>query len=332
MNISKKNFKKGLMFGILVGIAWGLDTVLMGKLGGLEVFASSKATPLVQAFFHDGFAFMWLALMLIFKKDLAKVFKLMKTKTGKVTMMAALVGAPIGMSGYLMGVKYASAPYASSISVIYPGVGAIMSYFILKEKLSLRAFVGIFISIIGSAALGYSKVDLNMYPDFYKGIGFALLAVIGWASEGVIIGYAMKKINTSGEEDLKAKPIHFLTVRYMVSFLAYGLVVLPAVKGYGLAFEVISSGTVFYLAAIATLGVTTYLSWYKSVDLIGAAMGTALNSTAAFWAVVFSGLMGMKITPYLAFWCLVIVLGVMIFAVDPKEFFGSKNKNSLSVD
>lgn len=328
MEISKKNFKKGLMFGILVGLAWGLDTVLMGKIGGFEIFLNSKATPLVQAFFHDGFAFIWLALLLLFKNDLANVFKLMKTKKGKITMFAALIGAPVGMSGYLLGIKYASAPYASSISVIYPGVGAIMSYFILKEKLSLRAVIGIAISLIGSAALGYSKVDLNMYPDFYKGIAFALLAVIGWASEGVIIGYAMKKIQSNEENDVDAKPIHFLTVRYLVSFAAYGLVVLPFVKGYGLAGEVISTGTVAYLAGIATLGVITYLSWYKAVDLIGAAMGTALNSTAAFWAVIFSGLMGMEITPYLGFWCFVIVLGVMVFAVDPKQLFGSNSKKA----
>lgn len=313
------------MFGILVGIAWGLDTVLMGKLGGLGIFLNSKATPLVQAFFHDGFCFMWLALLLLFSKDLTKVFKLMKTKKGKITMAAALIGAPVGMSGYLLGVKYASAPYASSISVIYPGVGAIMSYFILKEKLSLRAVVGIFISLAGSVALGYSKVDLAMYPHFYKGIAFASLAVLGWASEGVIIGYAMKKIDSKEKNDVDAKPIHFLAVRYFVSFVTYGVVVLPFVKGYPLAMEVISSGTVFYLAAIATLGATTYLSWYKAVDLIGAAMGTALNSTAAFWAVVFSAIMGTKITPYLGMCCLVIVLGVMIFAVDPKEFFGKKS-------
>lgn len=329
MSVSRDNFKKGLMFGILVGIAWGLDTVLMGILGGTSIFVNANETPLVQAFFHDGFCFFWLALILIFRKDLMRVFQLMKTKNGKATMIAALIGAPIGMSGYLLGVRYASAPYASSISVIYPGVGALMSYFILKEKLSVRAIVGIAISLIGSAALGYSKVDLTVYPDFYKGIAFTLIAVIGWASEGVIIGYAMKKMKSGSDEDdnVEAKPIHLLTVRYLVSFVTYAIVILPIVSGYGLAIEVVKSGAVIYLAGIATLGVITYLSWYKAVDLIGASMGTALNSTSAFWAVIFSALLtGTEITPYLAFWCFVIVLGVMIFAVDPKVLF-SKSDN-----
>ncbi len=329
MKISRDNFRKGIMFGILVGFAWGLDTVLMGKIGEAAIFATSKATPLVQAFFHDGFCFIWLALILLFRKDLIKVFKLMKTNNGKATMIAALIGAPIGMSGYLLGIRYASAPYASSISVIYPGVGAIMSYFILKEKLSLRAVVGILISLLGSAALGYSKVDLTLYPDFYKGIAFTLLAVIGWASEGVIIGYAMRKMKSGSEEDreVEAKPIHFLTIRYLVSFITYAVVILPVVNGYGLAMQVISTGTVVFMAGIATLGVITYLSWYKAVDLIGAAMGTALNSTAAFWSVIFSAiLMGTEITPYLAFWCFVIVLGVMIFAVDPKTLFNKEKE------
>lgn len=29
MEVSNQNFKKGLLFGVLVGIAWGLDGVLM---------------------------------------------------------------------------------------------------------------------------------------------------------------------------------------------------------------------------------------------------------------------------------------------------------------
>lgn len=321
MSVSKKDFKKGLLFGILVGFAWGLDTVLMGLVGGRPIFEgiASSTKSLVSAFLHDGFCFVWLALVMFFRKELKGVFSLLKTKKGKVTIMAALVGAPIGMSGYLVGVNYASAAYASSISVIYPGVGAILSYFILKEKLSLRAIAGIALSLVGSVALGYSKVDLTLYPNFYTGILFTCIAVLGWALEGVIIGFAMKKIKD--EDHVKATPQQFLTVRYLTSLVSYGLIVIPAIGGYGTVAKIASSTEIIYFALIATLGATTYLAWYKAVDYIGAAMGTALNSTAAFWSIVFSALIvGTKITPRLAICGFVIILGVFVFAIDPKGF------------
>lgn len=315
---NKNNFKKGIMFGVLVGIAWGLDTVLMGRVGSSEIFAKFELSPLVSAFFHDSFCFLWIALVLMFSKQLKHVFTLLfKTKKGKVAAIAALVGAPVGMSAYLLAIKYATAPYASSISVIYPGVGAILSYFILKERLSLRAGVGIAISLFGSFMLGFNP-SANVPGTFTKGIMFALVAVLGWSLEGVIIGFAMKRIKD--EDHVQAMPQQFLCLRYFISMVSYAVIVLPVVKGYGVASEVVSTGLVFKYGAIAILGAITYLSWYKAVDLIGAAMGTALNSTASLWAIIFSALLfGNKISLTLAIWGFVIVLGVFIFAIDPKS-------------
>ncbi len=321
--MESKKFKKGILLGITVGIAWGLDTVLMGYVGGSDIYKSFELSPLVAAFFHDSFCFMWIALVLAFGKNLKEVFSLFKYKKGRAAAVAALVGAPVGMSAYLLAVKYASAPYASSISVIYPGVGAILSYFILKEKLSARSILGIAISLFGSFMLGFNPSS-DVPSTFFLGIAFACVAVLGWALEGVMIGFAMKHIK--GEDDVNPMPQQFLCLRYLVSMLSYGLVVLPLVGGYPVASTVVSSGTVFYYAGIAILGATTYLCWYKAVDLIGAAMGTALNSTAALWSIIFSALIfGKHITFSLAFWGAVIVLGVFIFAVDPKSLFGKKN-------
>lgn len=96
------------------------------------------------------------------------------------------------MSAYLLAIKYATAPYASSISVVYPGVGAILSYLILKERLSLRAVTGIAISLTGSFMLGFRPTG-DIPDTFLKGILFAVIAVFGWASEGVIIGFTVKE-------------------------------------------------------------------------------------------------------------------------------------------
>lgn len=319
----KNNFSKGILFGIIVGLAWGLDGVLMGRIGSNEIFANFELSPLVTAFFHDGFCFVWVALVLLFSKQLKHVFTLLfKTKKGKVAAIAALVGAPVGMSAYLLAIKYATAPYASSISVIYPGVGAILSYFILKEKLSLRAVFGIAISLFGSFMLGFNPTG-NVPETFFKGVMFALVAVLGWALEGVIIGFAMKKIKD--EDHIEATPQQFLCLRYLISMVSYAVIVLPVIGGYGLAGDVVREGLVFQYAGIAILGAITYLAWYKAVDLIGAAMGTALNSTAALWSIIFTALLfGGEVTGSLILWGCVIVLGVFIFAIDPKSLIKKK--------
>ncbi len=302
------NRTKGILLGITVGLAWGLDSILMGAVG---------VTPLVSAFFHDSFAFFWIGLTLLFSKQLYGSFQLLKTKKGKATAVAALVGAPVGMSAYLLAIKYATAPYASSISVIYPGVGALLSYFLLKEKLSKRAVIGIFISLLGSFMLGFKPTG-DIPATFGTGILFALLAVLGWASEGVIIGFAMKHIKD--EDHIQAAPQQFLCLRYFVSMIIYGFLVLPLSGEIYTAFEVVKTGVFLKFAGIAIFGAITYLCWYKAVDLIGAAMGTALNSTAALWTIVFSiVLFGAPANSHLIIWGLVIVAGVFIFAIEPKK-------------
>ena len=200
-------YLRGILLGVCVGIFWGLDGVLMGQVGSAPILSSLdtalaagifetafRFSPLVTAFFHESFCFFWVALVLLAHKQLKQAFHiLIHTRKGRVTALAALVGSPIGMSAYLLGIRYAGAPYASSISVIYPGVGALISYFVLKEKLSLRAVIGIGISLLGSFMLGFNP-SADVPDTFFMGVLFAVLAVLGWALEGVIIGFAMKHV------------------------------------------------------------------------------------------------------------------------------------------
>lgn len=311
----------GILFGVIVGVAWGLDGVLMGEVGRSPIYDDFSLSPLVTALFHDGFCFVWVSFVLLFSKQWKEVFNLLfHTKKGKAVAVAGIVGAPIGMSAYLLGISYAGVSYASSISVIYPGVGAILAYFILKEKLSKSMVLGISISLFGSFMLGFNPSG-DVPETFSLGILFATGAVIGWACEGVIIAFAMKHIKD--EDHITATPQQFLCLRYFISLISY-LIIVPVIGGMEVAQEIIRTGLVLQYAGIAILGAITYLSWYKAVDLVGASMGTALNSTSCLWAMIFGWLLfGTPITGTLAFWGFVIVLGVFLFAFDPK----SKKKN-----
>ena len=165
--------------------------------------------------------------------------------------------------------------------------------------------------------LGF-KPSAGVPSTFMMGVGFAALAVLGWALEGVMIGYAMKHIHD--EDHIDATPQQLLCLRYFIAMLTYAFVVIPVIQGYPMVREIVSEGLVFKYGGIAILGALTYLSWYKAVDLIGSAMGTALNSTAALWTILFSAiLLNTPMTPSLIFWGVVIVCGVFIFAMDQKK-------------
>lgn len=331
---------KGILLGVLLGVLWGLDSVLMEQMSSTPILSNLETamaagisettfhfSPLVTAFFHESFCFIWVALFLLMRKQLKHSFYILfRTKRGLATAIAALVGSPIGMSAYLLGIKFAGAPYASSISVIYPGIGAVISYFVLKEKISVRAMVGIGVSLIGSFMLSFNP-STEVPDTFMIGILFSGIAVLGWALEGVIIGWAMKHIK--GEEQIQATPQQLLCIRYFVAMIAYGAVVLPIIKGYSLAGAIVQQGLVLPYAGIAILGALTYLAWYKAVDLIGSALGTALNSTAALWTIIFSALLlNTPLTPALAIWGIVTVVGVFIFAVDPSTL---SKKNPIQI-
>ena len=188
----------------------------------------------------------------------------------------------------------------------------------------MRSVIGIAISLTGSFMLGFHPTG-DVPESFLKGILFAVVAVFGWAMEGVMIGVAMRHIK--GEDNIQATPQQLLCLRYFVSMISYAVIVLPLIGGYPLAGYVVTGGLIFKYAGIAILGAFTYLCWYKAVDLIGSAMGTALNSTAALWTIIFSAvLFGNKITPTLAFWGIVIVCGVFIFAIDPKALRKKEKK------
>ena len=60
----------------------------------------------------------------------------LKTRSGKVVIAGALLGGPIGMTGYVLAINNIGAAYTAIISAFYPAVGAFLSFLLLKEKMS----------------------------------------------------------------------------------------------------------------------------------------------------------------------------------------------------
>jgi drug/metabolite transporter (DMT)-like permease len=305
--------KKGLGWGVFSGAVWGMDGVLLGMALVMAPFvggASLIVAPLVGAALHDGIA---AAVLLAYNLQAGKIREIGRTiasRPGRIVILSALAGGPIGMAGYLLGIAHAGAAYAMSISAIYPAVGAVLAVIILKEKISFRVWIGIAACIAGAIIIGYTPPDAARYPHFHLGLAFATLAALGWGIESVLSTYGMDLVD----------PDIAINIRELTSFLAYAIIVIPVLRGFPIMWSALHSGSIKFIACAGVCGAVSYLAWYKALNMTGVGRAMALSITYALWAIVFSALLtGLKITPSLVVGAAVIFAGAALIVSNPRE-------------
>lgn len=318
------DIKKGIVCGGLSGLTWGADTVFLGLLLTMSPFVNTEIYLaigfIVAAFFHDMsssiFMIMYMKKRMLLKEAIKTVF----SKAGTIIVLASIMGGPIGMTGYLMGIKYAGPAYTATFSAIYPALGAFFAHFILKEQLSKRAWVGILIGVSGVIGLGYSPINLIDYPNFKIGIFYILICVIGWSLETVIIAYGMRY------GDIKPEVAMF--IRQTISFLVYGILIVPLISGQELVVQIFKSKMFFLIGVVAISGTVSYLLWYKSIEIIGAARATVLNITYMVWAIILQVIIFKTQVSlnFILFSCL-IILGVILVIGNPKDMLKIRKNN-----
>ena len=305
----KNNNVLGNMSGITSGICWGLDTALIGIALGLSPFNKPELiflAPFLPSFFHDGFSAIWMLIITIIKGDFNTLKKAFKSKDFKVVAIAAILGGPVGMTGYLLAVKYIGPAYAASISAVYPAVGAIISRIFLGERLSKKAYFGLFISITALIILGFDNTNLQD-ENFVLGFMFALVGVLGWALEGVICSYGMK-----GED---INPNSALQIRQVISSLTYLIIVLPLVGGLGYLKTTLFSYAGFMILGIALVGTLSYIFYYKAIDTIGPTKAMGMNITYCIWAMIFGYVLGVNtLTLKLVICGIMVLIGTVLSA------------------
>lgn len=304
--------KKGLGWGVLSGMTWGLDGVILGIALGMAPFtggASLYAAPLAGAAMHDGWAAFWLFWYNLFTGRFREYGRTLCTKPGMIVCLAALFGGPIAMSGYLLGINMAGTSYALSITALYPAVGAILAVFILKEKINARVWLGILLSIGGAIMVGYVPPEGN-YPNFYLGLALSLLATFGWGMEGVLSTFGMDMVD----------PDIAIGIREATSFVVYLVAVLPLAAGLVIFFDAFKELSLWIIALAGFSGGLSYLAWYKALNMTGVGRAMALNVTYALWSVFFGWLFtGLQVTPTLLGGCAIITIGAILVTANPKE-------------
>ena len=296
--------------GLTAGILWGLDTVILGIALAMSPFASTEQAiflaPFVSTFLHDACSSIWMIIYMGIRKQYKATIKAFKTRSGKFIVLGALLGGPIGMSGYVAAINFIGPAYTAIISSMFPAVGALLARVFLKEKMSPLQWIGLAVSIGGVIAISYTP-GVEAPKNLIIGIVCALVCVFGWSAEAVICAYGMKDPDVSDE--------HALQIRQLTSAIFYGVVLLPVLSGWGFAASLVGT-KLFYIIVIAALfGTASYLCYYKAIVKIGAAKSMALNITYTAWAIIFAFfLLGDSISLRSIILGIIIICGSLIAA------------------
>lgn len=273
-----------MITGLMAGVFWAADTVILGIALAMTPFVSSREAvflaPFVSTFLHDFCSALWMLLYTGIRRQFGAVRRALGTRSGKFIALGALLGGPVGMSGYVAAIYFMGAGYTSIVSSVFPAFGALFSSIFLKEKMRGCQMAGLAVSLLGVTGLGYTPGEAG--ENYLLGFLCAAVCVLGWSLEAVICAYGMRDPEVTNE--------HALMIRQAVSAVFYGIVILPVVKGWGVAASAFRSEAMPVILAAAFFGTASYLCYYLAIHRLGASRAMPLDVTYSAWALVFGAL------------------------------------------
>lgn len=307
-----------MKYGLMSGCLWGLDTVILGiALTTVPFIGTAEAIALgaiVSSALHDVFCALWLLLYMGVRGRLKDTLAALKTRSGKVVMLGALLGGPLGMTGYVIAINNIGAGYTAIISSFYPAFGTLMAVMLLKEKITAGRLIALFVALGGIIAMGYLSADTTVVGDPTIGLIAAIVTVVGWGSEAVLCAWGMRDDAVDNETALQ--------IRETTSAIVYLFVILPIFGAWMFTWTSLPTFGVGVVALAALAGTASYLFYYKGIATIGAAKGMALNISYSAWAVLFGLiLLGSVPGPVEIICCVAILCGTILAACDWKELF-----------
>lgn len=98
-----------MISGILAGMMWAMETIVLGIAMAMTPFVSNEQAialaPFVSTFIHDFFSAIWSLAYNGIRGNLKNVIKAIHTRNGKSIILAAVIGGPVGMTGYVLSIN-----------------------------------------------------------------------------------------------------------------------------------------------------------------------------------------------------------------------------------
>lgn len=343
--LSSKFFKKGITVAILSGMCYGLYSAFLTlgmsqgiwadwygiNTAALSAFVITYMLGALGSAINDTISAIWCIGIAIIKGKLGDFFRTLKTKPGKMMIMAALVGGPISSTAYIVALQMAGS-MVIPITALCPAIGAILARILYKQKLNARMMLGIAICFLASFMIGSTSLGGDAPEGLMLGIFIAFIAAFGWGLEGCVAGYGTSMIDYEIS----------ITIRQTISGLSNLIILVPIIgmiSGGGFGFttdligQAVTSGpAMIWFVVSAFFAVFAYSLWYKGNSMCGAALGMACNGAYSFWGPfflwlvlgVFAGQEGWAIPPIAWAAAIVMIFGVLVIAMNPLDLFRKK--------
>ena len=299
----------GKRYGFFSGALWGLDTVVLAIALAMIPFDGFDQSALAGAVLHDVACALILVIYMALRGRLKETWTALHTRPGKSVIVAALLGGPIGMSGYLIAIDNIGPGLTAIISTFYPALGTLLAFILLKERMAPRQIVALLVALGAIVATGWSATSEPIEGgNAILGVVGALACVIGWGSEAVILTWGMRDEAVDNEVALQ--------IRETTSAAVYLFVVAPIAGVFGFTLHSLAHLSAGVVALAGLAGTASYLFYYKALSAIGASRGMALNISYSAWAIIFALAFPPHTIPTLTqvICCIVILVGTVLAA------------------
>ena len=342
-------FKKGITIALASGIAYGLYTAFINLAMSkgvwadwygpntqfaLSAFVITFVLGAVATSINDSLTAVMCLGFCTVKGKVKDVFRTICSKPGAIICGCALVGGPLAATSYLISIKLIGS-LAVPIMALDPAIGALLGHLIYKQKLNGRMVAGVIVcfsasAVIGSSALltgGGGSVAISG-GKLILGCFTALIGAFSYGLEGCVVGHATSVVD----------PDIAVTIRECTSAIGNMLILLPILcliaGNIGLEPELLgaawtSGSAMVVFVFTAVLSVASFLFWYRGNGMCGAALGMACNGTYSFWGPfccwsilgVALGMSGWSLYPIQWVCAVVMMLGILLIATDPRDLF-----------
>ncbi len=263
---------------------WAFATLMFGRLG-------KQLSPLVLNLIKGSMAVGFIVLTLAIRQQL-----LVSLPMGSVWLLliSGVVGIGLGDTAYFATVNALGARQALLLEMLAPPMAAVMSLVFLQERLSVLAWLGMALTLVGivwvvsersprTGAVSQSKTGLA------RGISFGLVAALGQSIGSVLSRAALA--------DTVVDPLWSSLLRLSAGLICIGGLLLWRVKSQPLDNPAISGRLLGGVAIAAFFG--TYLAiWLQQIALKYSPAGIAqsLLATSPIMVLPMALVIGERVT------------------------------------
>lgn len=216
--------------------------------------------------------------------------------------LSAVLGFGLGDTSFFASTRSLGLARATTVSVTYPLIAALLARAFLGEPITPRAALGALLTLSGLALIITSRSeDAPAGEGFWRGLGAATLASLAWAVTAILLKPPLQEIDA-------------ITAQVIRLPLA-GAVLWVTPWTRGAIRQIMASGpaTLWWVAGLSLLTAATSVMFVAGLKYAGVAAGTVLSSTSPLFAIplgVF--VLGERLAPRAVFGSIVTVAGIAV--------------------